>query len=254
MGALESRDGHEAICSVHGGRYEILFMRQPASAPPPPIVAYSLAGNAACAQHPGTPADYACRDCGTPICGVCSFDQPDGSHLCPNCAQRRTVFGTPAAPVAPIFPAGVHCVQHPHLAATAQCKSCGGFMCDTCKFELPGGIVICPTCAANPRTSLTGKQKLKLIGSYAAAIWCTLVMGAMFAGAFRSLAKDPGGEQALGFLLMIILLAPAIAGVSLGVASMRRHATPISVWIATIWNSVILGGFLLLCIVGLMSK
>lgn len=80
-------------------------------------------------------------------------------------------------------------------------------------------------------------------------------MGALFAGVFRSLAQSKEGQDALGMLLMLILVAPAIVGVALGVSSMeRRLPNSMAMWIAAIWNGIILAGFFLLVIVGLMAK
>lgn len=241
---------------MHGGQFEILFLRSPLPAPPrdPNVPPLALAEGARCAQHPSTPATHACSDCGTPICDICGFEEPDGSRLCPNCAQRRLTLGPPAITAAPPGIEGVHCVQHPHLQATAQCKTCGAFMCDTCKFELPGGMQICPTCATTPRTTLSPKRKKMLIGSYAFAVWCTLIMGALFGGVFQEMASDKAGEQVLGVVLMIILIGPSIAGVALGVGVMdRRLPNTMAMWIATVWNGLILGGFLLMMIIGMLS-
>jgi DNA-directed RNA polymerase subunit RPC12/RpoP len=256
LATLESRDGQTARCTTHGGEFQILFLRSPLPTPPrdlntPPI---ALAAGAMCLQHVSVPASYACRDCGTPICGTCAFEESDGSHVCPSCAGRRLAFGPPRTTAAPSVAAGVCCLQHTHLQATAQCKTCGAFMCDTCKFEMPGGIQICPSCATTPRTTLSPKRKKMLIGSYALAGWCTLVMGALFAGVFQGMVKDKASQQAFGLLLMFILLGPSIVGVSLGVGVMdRRLPNTITMWIATAWNGLILGGFILLMIVGMMK-
>ena len=213
LGTLESSDGGTARCTTHGGLYQVLFTRQPLALPPrsaslkPPI----LAEGATCAQHPSVAAAYACICCSTPICQVCDFAQPDGSHWCPNCAHKAAVSPPPILsdpPAQPQLAAGMHCVQHPHLPATGQCKVCGAFMCGTCAFDLPGGIKVCPTCATTPQTALSPKRKKMLLGSYALAIWCTVVMGAMFAGLFRNMITDKASQQAVGMLLMIILLAP----------------------------------------------
>lgn len=242
---------------MHGGQFEILFLRSPLPAPPrdpntPPLV---LTEGARCAQHPSIPASHLCRDCETPICGTCGFDEPDGSHLCPNCAQRRLTLGPPEITTASGVIDGVHCVQHPHLPATAQCKTCGAFMCDTCKFDLPGGLQICPTCATTPRTTLSPKRKKMLIGSYACAVWCTLIMSALLAGVFQDMADDQAGENLLGVLLMIILIGPSITGVALGVGVMdRRLPNSMAMWITTVWNGLILGGFIILMILGTFAE
>ncbi len=256
LAPLESGDGRTARCATHGGQFEILFLRSPLAAPPraPNALSFTLVPGAMCAQHPSIPAACACTDCGTPVCGTCAFDEPDGSRLCPNCARRRATFGPPKAAAGPLVPAGVCCVQHPQLQATAQCKTCGAFMCDTCKFEVPGGICICPACAASPRTTLSPKRKKMLIGSYALAVWCTVVMGALMAGAFKGMVTDKDDEEMFGYVLMLILVAPAIVGISLGVGVMdRRLPNTMAMWIVTIWNGVILGAFILLMIVGIMK-
>ncbi len=156
--------------------------------------------------------------------------------------------GTPLA-------ADKHCVQHTHLQATGQCQSCGAFMCDTCVFDLPGGIKICPACAAAPKPALSPKRKKYLVSSFVLAGWCTLVLGALMSGAFKSVVTDKESEQALGVLLMFILLVPSIVGLALGLSSMeRRMGNTLAMWIATVWNGIILGGFLLLIIIGLLIK
>jgi hypothetical protein len=257
LGTLESRDGQTARCTTHGGEFEILFARHLFAAPPldpnaPPVI---LAEGACCVQHPSVAAAYACKDCGAAICATCDFTQADGSHLCPNCAGRRAVSGPPPIITKPVIASDARCVQHPHLQATARCKTCGAFMCDTCAFDLPGGIKICPTCATAPRSSLSPKRKRFLLGSYAMAVWCTFMMGALFAGAFKGMARTKEDQQALGVFLMLLLLAPSIVGLALAASSMdRRLPNTIAMWIAAVWNALILGGFILLMIAGLLMK
>jgi hypothetical protein len=256
LASLESGDGQTARCATHGGQFEILFLRSPLPAPPrdPNAPAFTLAAGAMCAQHASVPASCLCADCGTPMCGTCAFVEPDGSQLCHVCARRRATCGPPQSPAVPQMPADVRCVQHAHLPATAQCQTCGAFMCDTCKFEVPGGICICPACATTPRTELSPKRKKMLIGCYALAIWCTLATAALFAGVFKNTVRNEVDEQVLGVALLIFIVGPAIAGVSLGVGVMnRRSPNSIAVWLGIIWNAVILGGYVLLCIVGLMK-
>jgi uncharacterized Zn finger protein (UPF0148 family) len=253
LAPVVSRDGRTARCTTHGGQFQVLFLRRPLDAPareantPCPAVG----SGAKCRQHPTVPASQTCDDCGTPICATCIFNEPDGRIFCPECATRRATTGSTR--LSPL-PAGAFCVQHSRVAATAQCKICGACMCDTCKFEVPGGIYICPSCAVTPHAALSPKRKKMLVGSYALAIWSTVVMMALFAGAFRSLVGNRDAQQILGFVLLLILVAPATIGVSLGVGVMdRRHPNSMAVWMATIWNGIILGGFLLLMIIGLMK-
>lgn len=93
-----------------------------------------------------------------------------------------------------------------------------------------------------------------MIGSFALAIWCTIVMTALFGGIFRGLVNNKEDQELLGLFMMLLLLVPSIIGVALGVSSMdRRLPNSIAMWIATVWNGVILGGFILLMIVGMMK-
>ena len=56
-------------------------------------------------------------------------------------------------------------------------------------------------------------------------------------------------------VLMLFVLFPAIAGLGLGISAKdRRLATPPWVWMAIIWNALLVGSFVLLMIIGLLSK
>jgi hypothetical protein len=148
-------------------------------------------------------------------------------------------------------PPGVVCVQHPTVSAARQCKLCGAFMCATCDFELPGGIHVCPTCATTPKTTLSPRRKKLLFGAYALAVWSTLCMGILLSGALTGMVQTKAQEEVLGFVLILVVLAPSIAGLSLGFGAMdRRLVNPACIWIGILWNGVILGVFLLLCVVG----
>lgn len=130
-------------------------------------------------------------------------------------------------------------------------------MCDTCAFDVGGGIKVCPACAASPKTTLSPKRKKFLIGSFAFAIWCTLTFVLLMAGAFShiNLGNAQDTDQAVGTLLILFVVIPSIIGLGLGVSSMeRRQKTPMATWIAIVWNGIILGGFFLLMIIGLIMK
>ena len=126
-------------------------------------------------------------------------------------------------------------------------------MCQTCSFDLPGGIKICPTCAtAAPK--LSPKRKRLLIASYVLAVWCTIVMMALLGGMFRGLVRDKEDQELLGLIFIFLLLVPSITGFALGLSSRdKRLSNSIAMWIAIVWNGVILGGLILLEIVGLMK-
>ena len=147
---------------------------------------------------------------------------------------------------------GKFCVQHPKIAATEQCKRCGGFMCPTCDFSFPGNLHLCPTCVSNTNEGLTPRRKKFLIWSYVLAIWATIGMACLVSGALSGLASNKEDTAALGYILLFFVLGPAITGLSLGVtAKSSRMGNPASLWIAIIWNAILVASFVLLMIIGL---
>lgn len=256
MGLLEARPAGVARCTSHGGEYKILFWREGVPPVLPPASEAPSTG-VACINHKNLPALFLCRRCDAAMCDLCSFPQPDGTRLCPSCAiaaaSEPASLSHGGISAVALAVQGRTCPQHPGVAAVQICHICAAPMCSTCDFLLPGDLHICPACATKPQTSLSPKRKKMLITSFLLAAWCTVVMGAVFSGMFRNMIKTREDQAALGYLIFIILLVPAIVGVSLGVASMdRRQSNSIATWIATAWNGVILGGYVILILIGLM--
>lgn len=216
---------------------------------------------AKCKQHPDVVSAYLCKLCATPVCQTCAFPEPNGTALCPECKVKEAVLlpliesTLPLSePAAIVIPPDTRCRQHPNVAATQQCKLCESYMCATCDFDLPDGIHICPTCAAAPRSPLGAKGKNFLIWSFATAIWSTIGLSALVSGALGGLAETKADQTVLGWILIIFVLAPAVTGLSLAISAKRpRRATPASLWIVLVWNSIIIGCFLLLSIIGMMK-
>ena len=128
-------------------------------------------------------------------------------------------------------------------------------MCATCDFTLPGNLHVCPACAAAPRTALSSRRKGLLIGSYALGVVSTVGMALVLGGAFAELSRSKGGQEAIGTIFSAIVLVPGVVGMTLGFSAIdRRLANPLSIWIATIWNVVIVAAFLLLGIIGILMK
>ena len=339
MGPLTSPDGKWATCTLHGGRYEILFMRpasvaapvkgpsvappapgpsdQPkamapekvktqclhcgqrywvdlkdvgrttrcktchsefelvalveetdVSSPPQPIAQtpapQQIPTATTCPRHPTAQVSHQCARCQTPVCATCEFPQPDGTYLCPDCVMRANQPGgavaaavppgVPAAvPAAPVVPLGTVCRWHPNTQAVQICKACGAAMCQTCDFVFPGNLHLCPACATAPQQGLTGKRRAYLIWSYVLAVWATVVLAFIMSGALADSVQTEEDAMALGVAMLLLILVPAIIGTALGSAAMRRNSKPISVWVATIWNAVLIGAHILLCIIGSFS-
>ena len=211
----------------------------------------------ACANHSNLPAIFACGRCGAAICDLCAFPQGNGSRLCPSCVTRQ-------APAAPQLRGGLgssamaaqnqKCKQHPNVAAAYVCHKCSTPVCKTCDFYFPGNIHLCPECATSTKPTLSSGRKIQLIISYVLAGWATLVFMAMLSGLFYGLASNQAERQVLGMLLMIIVLGPAVTGVGLGIGAKGRGSGSLGVWLAVIWNSLILGGFMLRIVIGMMMK
>jgi hypothetical protein len=249
LGALECQDDQSARCTIHGGSYQILFARVPV----PSLVAVD---KTRCRQHPHLAAPFVCQHCGQAICDLCAFRDETGGTSCPECAPQHGATGSshPAAAdvkaMESVSP-DARCVQHPHLAAVQQCKLCEAFMCATCDFILPGNVHLCPACAAAPRAALSPKRKKMLIASYALAVWSTVGMAALFAGVFGGMVQSEADQQGLGLILLLFVLGPAIVGMALGLSTKdRRLANPPVLWIAIVWNTIIVGSFLLLVVIG----
>ena len=127
-------------------------------------------------------------------------------------------------------------------------------MCHTCTFDLPGGIKICPACAVNPRITISPRRQKMLFASFALALWSTLMQSAVSAGFFRNMVHDRSDLQLLGLMLIAFLVVPSAIGLSLGLGCLdRRYTITPAMWVATIWNGLILGGFLLLRIVQVIA-
>jgi hypothetical protein len=128
-------------------------------------------------------------------------------------------------------------------------------MCATCDFDLGGHVHLCPVCASAPRSALSPRRKKLLIWSFVLAIWSTIGMTCLFAGVFAGAAQSKQATQMLGLVLIGFVLFPSAMGFALGLtAKDRRMTNPPSIWIATVWNAILMGSFLLLTIIGNARK
>jgi len=144
------------------------------------------------------------------------------------------------------------CRQHRQVAAVQVCQNCGDAMCATCDFLLPGNLHLCPICATAAPGAMSSKRKKMLIGSFALGIWCTVMFSAILGGAFREAARE--SRVALGFVFTLLLLLPAAYGVVLGVNAKGRHTGSIAAWAAILWHGLIIGAFVLLALIGSLSR
>lgn len=199
---------------------------------------------ARCTLHGGTYQVYFRRPAPKP---VVSLVEPS-----PNASPELSPL-PPALPAAKY--AGMRCVQHPNVEATAQCTSCGAYMCATCDFALPGGIHVCPSCAVSSQEKLSSRRKTSLVWSFILAGWTTLGLIAIFGGAFARFIKTKEDIQAIGVAFSVFILIPSIVGFGLGLGAIdRRLRNPPALWVAMVWNGLVLAIFLLLCVIGSFKK
>jgi hypothetical protein len=205
---------------------------------------------AVCTRHPGNPAKFACRKCGALICDTCASAQADGSRLCPDCAAASGPART--APSAALV--GVMCGNHPESQAARRCKVCRAPVCETCLFEFPGKVFLCPTCATSSDKGVTPKRMKYMVGSLVCAVMGTLGYVVLFGAIPMGLVRTESDLEALGVITMLWILGSAIPGVALASAArFPGRPRPASVWAALVWNVVLLAAFLLLIVVGNMS-
>lgn len=263
LGPLKTADGKTARCTLHGGDYRILFCREePTAAPRPmpgalPVVAPMPADASpyaspapdvrVCPRHPSVFAPHTCRECLTPICETCSFLQPDGWRLCPDCASpgpRRVTAASRALE-------GVKCTRHPDVPAVVRCQACSKPICATCDFCLPGQVHVCPDCVSRRDDRLSSKRKNTLTWSFVLAVVATLGFVVMLSGAFAGMADDQAGEQLLGLIFSGMVFLPSLVGTALSVGTLDKNlSNPALIWVSVVWNGLLLAAFIALSVIG----
>lgn len=104
---------------------------------------------------------------------------------------------------------------------------------------------MCPTCAVSPQQGLTGKRKVLVGVAFALAIWVTAGTALLFSG----MAANAGESAAT--LIGILIGIPAIIGGGVGIACFeRRLGNPPVVWVAAIWNIILLALMMILTVIG----
>ena len=87
--------------------------------------------------------------------------------------------------------------------------------------------------------------------SFGLAIFATLGIVLLFSGAVAGLAEGPAGEEMFGVLLSLVTFFPSIIGTALAFSTLdRRLSNPGVIWVAIVWNSLLLGTFILLSMIG----
>ena len=144
---------------------------------------------------------------------------------------------------------GVMCVNHSAVQAAVRCEICNTAICNTCVFAFPGGPRVCPKCAVVNKETISPRRKHSVYWSYGLAVLASVLFVVFFVAAGTAETEEDL-EMISGFFFLL-LLGMSIGGTATGFNAIdKRRSNPFWVWIAPIWNLVILGLLALLVIIG----
>ena len=133
----------------------------------------------------------------------------------------------------------------------ARCAGCSAPVCETCDFKFPGGYHYCPDCATNPLQPMSGWRKGLAVWSMVLATWVTLFFVVLLSGALAEFVTDQIGAIIVGALIML----PGMLGFGFACGSLdSRAGNPPIVWVAVIWNGILMAAWILLTVIGLMAQ
>jgi hypothetical protein len=128
---------------------------------------------------------------------------------------------------------------------------CQAWMCDTCAFPFPGDMYLCPVCASAGGERMSSRRRKTAAWAIALAIWSTLGLAILMSGALASLMQTKGDQEIIGTIVGFLVLIPTLVGSGLGVSCLdRRLGNPALVWVAAVWNGVLLAAMVLLMVIG----
>lgn len=271
LGTLQLPQARVAVCPLHGGKYEVLFDRDMEALAVRTNERPILEGKT-CAAHPSQNALAECGSCGKTLCNVCSFEVA-GRQYCSDCAQSSVTAPAPpspapapgewsdfpslnlTAPMRPSVPAGLMCARHVEVPAVAQCRGCSQGVCATCDFEMPGGLHLCPDCidkAGDEEVSPKRRKqaRLSVVCAFLATLFLVLAIAVqvLFASTWK-----PDDLNAVDVLLSFAMFVAGIAGIAYAFGAFDRRLTNTAmIWTGVIWNSVLVGIYVLLRIAAVL--
>lgn len=102
---------------------------------------------------------------------------------------------------------------------------------------------------------MSPRRHRMLVASFCMAALATF---GLFTMVFLMATVNRGDRDAaavLGLVVIFLAFLPSVIGTALGFSTVERHAsTPISAWIATAWNGLIVGMFVLLYVIGMLMR
>lgn len=104
-----------------------------------------------------------------------------------------------------MVPAGAVCAVHPDTPATATCKRCGSFACNSCAVFDPDGTVICASCVPKGAAALPWEKRREL-GFFRA--WWQTTKAVMFHP--QEALRGPPTDLGYGSPLLFAIVAHTI--------------------------------------------
>jgi hypothetical protein len=142
-------------------------------------------------------------------------------------------------------------VQHPDVSAVHVCKGCGAPVCAICDFLLPGNFHLCPKCVAAPPKRMARARKISMVSAYVFAAYGTLALSFVMSGALARMARTRGDLAMIDIIFSVFVFVPSMIGAALGISCIDpRLRNPVSVWVAAIWNSLLLVIHIILNVLG----
>lgn len=155
------------------------------------------------------------------------------------------------APVADLKLGGKMCTNHPAVSAFTSCNRCHIPICKTCAFTLREGYNLCPACASSGDQTMSPKRRKNMLWSFVFAGISTLFFIAFWI-AMAAVQTEAEAEGAATIIGMFILIT-GVVGMGYGFSAIdKRLHNPVSLWMATIWNIVLVAIYILLCVVGIL--
>jgi hypothetical protein len=170
----------------------------------------------------------------------------------PAFADYRATFQPSAVPTRTAR-AGQKCVQHRDVEAEHACYLCYSGICNTCDFLLPTGVHVCPECIEKQGDGgeMSDSRKMHMRISFAMAAAGTLLTLFLLTGALQKFL-GASGENAVAYSIIgYIVLMPGVVGLAFSVGSMdRRLVNSTGLKVAAVWNSILMGMYIILTIIG----
>ena len=118
---------------------------------------------------------------------------------------------------------------------------CGKGSCVTCDFFFPPNLHICPVCVATAHSNLTPRRKKYTIAGFTLAVVASLGVALYMANTIV------GGPPLLSLVILGLgTQIPAAIGTGVAWAAIKPGGpNPISVYVAIVWNALLLGAMML---------